>query len=51
MDDVPLHIDQVDRLAGAGQRGEESKSGKGPLGIIPAQAYTAPLDSDRVNAR
>jgi hypothetical protein len=43
VDDVPLHIDQVDRLVLAWQRAEQGEAGKGAVGIVAAQPHATPL--------
>ena len=51
VDNVSLHIDQVDRLVVARQWAEQGEAGKGAVRIVATQAHAAPLYRDGFNAR
>jgi hypothetical protein len=50
VDDISLHIDQVDRLVVARQRAEQGAT-KGAVRIVATQALGAPLYRDGFDAR
>ena len=50
VDDLALHVDQVDRLVGAGGA-EQGEAVESAVRIVATQAHAAPLYRDGFNAR
>src|SRR5207248_10390878 len=51
VDDVSLHIDQVDCLIVARQWAEQGEPGKGTVRVVSTEAHATPLYRDGFNAR